>query len=91
MPDAEDPKPPNDEAGKAPSDLQPAQLTENGYMELSDEQMDIICEKAEAMQESRDDVEVEYSVSYTIHTYLHVFSSLERGYLRSHKTNRPVY
>ena len=63
MPDAEEPKPPNDEAINPPSDLQPAQLTEDEYMELSDEQMDLICEKAEAMQESREDVEVEYSVS----------------------------
>lgn len=62
MPESEDPKPPNDEV-MAPGNQQPAQLSEDEYQELSDVQMDLICEKAEAMQESREDVEVEYSVS----------------------------
>ncbi|EMF17763.1 Frataxin [Sphaerulina musiva SO2202] len=60
MPESEDPKPPNDEV-MAPGNQQPAQLSEDEYQELSDVQMDLICEKAEAMQESREDVEVEYS------------------------------
>lgn len=68
MPESEDPKPPNDEV-MAPGNQQPAQLSEDEYQELSDVQMDLICEKAEAMQESREDVEVEYSVS--LRTYIH--------------------
>lgn len=62
MPETEDPKPPNDEAVE-PGNLQAAQLTDEEYQRLSDLQMDAVHEKAEAMQESREDVEVDYSVS----------------------------
>lgn len=61
MPETEDPKPPNDEAVE-PGNLHAAQLTDEEYQRLSDLQMDAVHEKAEAMQESREDVEVEYSV-----------------------------
>ncbi|GIZ40076.1 hypothetical protein CKM354_000343000 [Cercospora kikuchii] len=60
MPETEDPKPPNDEAVE-PGNLHAAQLTDEEYQRLSDLQMDAVHEKAEAMQESREDVEVEYS------------------------------
>lgn len=61
MPETEDPAPPNDEAVE-PGNLQPAQLTDEEYQQISDAQMDGVYEKAEALQESREDVEVEYSV-----------------------------
>jgi frataxin len=61
MPESETPEPPNDEATQA-SNVQPAQLNDEEYHELADNLINTVYEKAEALLESREDVEVEYSV-----------------------------
>lgn len=61
MPDSEDPQPPNRvEENRAIT--QPTELDNDEYHALADEYMDAVHEKAEMLQEARDDVEVEYSV-----------------------------
>jgi frataxin len=61
MPDSEDPQPPSRvEESRIVS--QPTDVTEDEYHILADEYMEAINEKAEAMQEAREDVEVEFSV-----------------------------
>ena len=41
---------------------QPAELSDNEYHELSDYYLDLICTKYEDLQDSRTDVDVEFSV-----------------------------
>ena len=60
MPDSEDPQPPTRvEEIRA---TQPTEIDDEEYHSRADEYMDAINEKAEQMQEAREDVEVEYSV-----------------------------
>lgn len=62
MPDAEEPQPPaRVEENRV---LQPTPLEDEEYHARADEYMDSIHEKAEEIQEGREDVEVEYSVSF---------------------------
>lgn len=68
MPDAEDPKPPVNEAASDSSAV-PAQLSEEEYHAVADEYMNTVHEKAEQLQESREDVEVDYSVGHAGRTY----------------------
>ena len=62
MPDSSDPQPPN-RVEETRAIAQATELDNDEYHTRADEWMDAIHEKAEAMQEARDDVEVEYSVS----------------------------
>lgn len=62
MPDTEDPQPPKEPAPEKQAQ-QPAEISDDTYHELADEYMDTIHEKAELLQEGREDVEVEYAVS----------------------------
>ena len=60
MPDSEDPQPPSRvEENRV---LHPTQLEDEEYQMRADEYMDAVHEKAEEMQEGREDVEVEYAV-----------------------------
>ncbi|EME49744.1 hypothetical protein DOTSEDRAFT_85064 [Dothistroma septosporum NZE10] len=61
MPDAEEPQPPKVEKPETPRPTQPTELSEEDYHEHADAVMDSVHEKAEQIQETRDDVEVEYS------------------------------
>ena len=61
MPDAEDPQPPS-RADEAPEVQVPTQVSDEEYHAHADQYMNAINEKAEAMQEAREDVEVEFSV-----------------------------
>lgn len=61
MPDQENPQPPQTHAEEAPP-LQPTALEDEEYHTIADAWMNAINEQAEAMQEAREDVEVEYSV-----------------------------
>ena len=60
MPETENPQPPSRvEENRV---QQPTELEEEEYHSHADAYMDAIYEKAEEMQEAREDVEVEYSV-----------------------------
>lgn len=61
MPDQEEPKPPQNQPDEAPP-MQATPLEDEEYQTIADEWMDAINEQAEAMQEAREEVEVEYSV-----------------------------
>lgn len=63
MPDTEDPQPPKEVSTDGPP-KQPTELTDDEYHEVADEYMELVHEKAELIQEGREDVEVEYSVSF---------------------------
>lgn len=62
MPDSEEPQPPKQKSEDAPP-KQPTELTEDQYHKVADEYMELVHEKAELIQEGREDVDVEYSVS----------------------------
>ena len=62
MPDAEEPEPPKVEKPETPRPMEPTELSEEEYHEHADAFVDSVHEKAEQIQEKRDDVEVEYSV-----------------------------
>ena len=62
MPETDHPHPPPEEAAKATQPTQPAAVAEDEYHARADEYLDALREKAEQLQESRGDVEVEYSV-----------------------------
>lgn len=74
MPESEDPKPPNEEAVDLAHNLSPANLTDEEYHQISEDYMDTVNEKAEALQESRQDVEVEYAVRIPVAVLQHVVS-----------------
>ncbi len=60
-PESEDPKPPGlEEEAKI---TEPTEITIEEYHELSDSYLDNIVAKLEQLQEARDDVDVEFSVS----------------------------
>lgn len=65
MPDAEDPQPPasEDHDHKATA---PTALEEEEYHEHADRYMERLNEAAEGLQETRQDVEVDYSVGLSI-------------------------
>jgi len=63
MPDTHDPQPPQNEPEAHPT--QPTDVSDEDYHEHADRYMESAHDKAEQMQESREDVEVEYSVSAT--------------------------
>jgi len=60
MPDTEDPQPPKEKPIEGPP-AQPTELTDEEYQVVADEYMELVHEKAELIQEGREDVEVEYS------------------------------
>lgn len=62
MPDAEEPEPPKVEKAETPRPTEPTELSEEDYHEHADAFVDSVHEKAEQIQETRDDVEVEYAV-----------------------------
>ena len=62
MPESEDPQPPSRvEESRV---LQPTQIDDEEYQTHADAYMDAVYEKAEQIQEAREDVEVEYSVRF---------------------------
>lgn len=63
MPDTEDPKPPEpvEVVEDAPAQ-QPTQINDDEYHMHADQYIEAVHEKAEEIQEDREDVEVEYSV-----------------------------
>lgn len=61
MPDAEEPEPPKVEKPETPRPTEPTELSEEEYHEHADAFVGSVHEKAEQIQEGRDDVEVEYS------------------------------
>lgn len=66
MPDTEEPKPPKEEVSEAGRAMQPTEVSEEEYHEHSEAFMDALNEKAEQLQEGREDVEVEYSVRFSL-------------------------
>jgi frataxin len=68
MPDQEDPQPPS-RVETERTIQQPTDISEDTYHLRADEYMDAINEKAEAMQEAREDVEVEFSVGNAPRSY----------------------
>lgn len=74
MPETAEPKPPSDDA-QAAIPTQPTELSEEEYRELSDDYMNAVFDQAEQLQESRDDVEVEYSVRPMHHSQEMPFGS----------------
>ncbi|KAF2839634.1 Frataxin [Patellaria atrata CBS 101060] len=58
MPDAQDPGPKESES---PEQKAPAQISSEQYHEIADQYLEELNSKLEAMQESREDMEVEYS------------------------------
>ncbi|KAJ8059737.1 hypothetical protein OCU04_011381 [Sclerotinia nivalis] len=58
-PESENPQPKILDSNEEPK--QAAELTQEQYNELSDEYMDAMVEKLEALQEEREDIDVEYS------------------------------
>jgi hypothetical protein len=65
MPDAEDPQPPSRVEDEREVQV-PTQISDDEYHAHADQYMEAINEKAEAMQEAREDVEVEFSVCQTL-------------------------
>lgn len=61
MPDTENPSTPQRESSTA--NLTAAELSDDDFHTLSDEFLEKVHEKAEQIQEGREDVEVEYAVS----------------------------
>ena len=61
MPESEDPQPPN-RVEEARAVGQATEIDDEEYHVRADEYMEAVHEKAESMQEAREDVEVEYSV-----------------------------
>lgn len=59
MPDTENPTTPKREPDTQPA---PFELTDDEYHARADEFMDVLHDKAEMVQEGREDVEVEYAV-----------------------------
>lgn len=62
MPDTAEPSPSNPEP-EAHKVTAPTELSDDEYHELADRYMDHLCEKAEQLQETREEVDVEFSVS----------------------------
>ena len=60
-PESEDPRPKQAESNTTAA--QPAELTIEEYHKLSDEYIDAVVSRMEQLQEERDDVDVEYSVT----------------------------
>lgn len=62
MPDTAEPSPSNPEP-EAHKVTAPTDISNDEYHELADRYMDHLCEKAEQLQETREEVDVEFSVS----------------------------
>ena len=62
MPDSAEPSPSNPEPD-AHKVTTPTEISDDEYHELADKYMDHLCEKAEQMQETKEEVDVEFSVS----------------------------
>ena len=71
MPDAEDPHPPS-RVEEAREVQVPTQISDDEYHAYADQYMEAINEKAEAMQEAREDVEVEFSVRQPPPSLFHI-------------------
>lgn len=63
MPETESPQPPK-RVEEERAVLQPTEIDMDEYHTRADDYMDAVNEKAEAIQEGREDVEVEFAVSY---------------------------
>lgn len=64
MPDTEEPKPPPEQPAETVRATQPTEISDEEYHDRSEEFMNTLNEKAELLQEGREDVEVEYSVGH---------------------------
>ena len=69
MPDTHDPQPPKADEGPE-HQTAPAEITEEEYHEHADRYMESLVERAEELQEEREDVEVEYAVCGCHFNYL---------------------
>ena len=63
MPETQDPQPPS-RVEENRSVLQPTEISDDEYHERADHYMEAVNEKAEAIQEERGDVEVEFAVCF---------------------------
>jgi frataxin len=63
MPETDEPQPPKEVASE-PIPAQATEVTDDEYHELSEDYLNAVYEKAEELAESREDVEVDYSVSH---------------------------
>ncbi|KAF2765525.1 Frataxin [Teratosphaeria nubilosa] len=61
MPDTHDPQPPTDTTNADTRAMVPSPLSDEGYHEHADRYMDALHERAEQLQETREDVEVEFA------------------------------
>lgn len=75
MPDTENPSTPQRESSTA--NLTAAELSDDDFHTLSDEFLEKVHEKAEQIQEGREDVEVEYAVSLSASVMRHIGSAGE--------------
>ena len=64
MPDSEEPKAPNNEAVPGSHITQPTEVSDDEYHARADEYLEAVHEKAEQLQEGREDVDVEFSVRF---------------------------
>jgi hypothetical protein len=64
LPETEDPQPP--EPAEHHSPLTPADLTDKEYHELADQYLDRMLTTLEELQDSREDIDVEYSVGFQL-------------------------
>ena len=62
QPDTSDPKPKERESSDTASSTSKVEVSEERYHQLSDSYLNTLLEKLEALQEEREDVDVEYSV-----------------------------
>jgi frataxin len=65
MPETDEPQAPK-EVGSDPIPAQATEISNDEYHELSEDYLNAVYEKAEALAESREDVEVDYSVSLSL-------------------------
>ncbi|KAK4555509.1 Mitochondrial matrix iron chaperone [Recurvomyces mirabilis] len=61
MPDTHEPKAPDNDEQSPQNEVLPAEVNEDEYHEHADRYMNILHERAEELQEERNDVEVEYA------------------------------
>lgn len=64
MPETEDPAPKESEPHQETT--QPTPLSDEAYHEHADQYLDVVVARAEELQEGREDIDVEYSVSRLI-------------------------
>lgn len=89
MPDTENPSTPERESTTA--SLMAAEITDEEFHTLSDQFLEKVHEKAEQVQESREDVEVEYAVSESTSCDLDCRLALHKNARVSNETPRPAF